>query len=39
MVQDYITPEGKFELVLFGKQFIIETEGRKTNPEILYYQF
>jgi len=22
MVQDYITPEGKFEIVLFGKQFI-----------------
>ena len=22
MVQDYITPEGKFEIVLFGKQFV-----------------
>ncbi len=30
MVQDYITPEGKFEIVLYGKQSIVEVEGKKT---------
>lgn len=30
MVQDYITPEGKFEIVLFGKQSIDEKDGKKT---------
>lgn len=30
MVQDYITPEGKFEIVLFGKQSITNDGGKKT---------
>lgn len=29
MVQDYITPEGKFEIVLFGKQTFEEKDGVK----------
>lgn len=28
MVQDYITPEGKFEIVLFGKQSSVQVDGR-----------
>lgn len=28
MVNDYITPEGKFEIVLFGKQTTIQVDGR-----------
>lgn len=30
MVQDYITPEGKFEVVLYGKQSLIDIGGKKT---------
>lgn len=28
MVNDYITPEGKFEIVLFGKQSLVTIDGR-----------
>lgn len=28
MVNDYITPEGKFEIVLFGKQSVIQLDGK-----------
>lgn len=39
MVQDYSTPEGKFEVVLFGKQRIIETDGVKGIEKLFVTNF